>query len=641
VRGDDQSVDRTLNRQARRAAVFLLGTVVSILVTVGQLPQPAFAGTATWSPSTYDFGRLKVGSTSASKTFTVTNHGPKAITVTSSASASGDFLVTSNGCLSGRTLDIGASCSVSVAFRPTVKGGRTGTLSISTTAGGPSSAKLSGTGTIPVASVSPSGLSFGSLRPGQTSGAKSATLTNVGTAIMIISSISVTGPFAMSETCGSTLPPGSSCAMTVTFHPQNAGTQSGYVSISTDGGRPTVSLSGVGVAPAIKVDVSSLTFGEQPVGFASPPKLISLTNIGSDRLFITRLATEGDFKQTNTCQPYINVGITCTVSITFGPKDTGARTGRVVIEGDLDIHDIKLSGVGIPPPPGFTPSQIPPNGGSGAGLPSEGSGEGLPGFVKYGGPIGGILILAALLMGGLSRRRTKSPASAIPPDGEAVSAPSGNGKVRSAGHNEETGTALETAAFETAAPETAASGTVALQTVAMDALVGSREDRIASTKHPGVDVSAARKAILEEVQSHGMDLSGGIEVAESNSVMVTFVAPVKDLRLRGSGQEGQSLSDSGDASTASSSLYITIRPSNLGVGGWQAAIELVGMSSGATAIGVSGWTTDQWDQAVGQRLSAEALQDPLTRKELRKYLPRSMKEAVRQALTRLAESREA
>ena len=74
-------------------------------------------------------GGTVVGSAAGAKTVMVTNTGTTAATV-SSVAATGDFSQT-NDC---STITVGASCTVSVTFKPTAPGSRTGTLTVSSNA---------------------------------------------------------------------------------------------------------------------------------------------------------------------------------------------------------------------------------------------------------------------------------------------------------------------------------------------------------------------------------------------------------------------------------------------------------------------------------------------------------------------------
>jgi hypothetical protein len=98
------------------------------------------------TPTGLTFGSTTVGATSSGQSVTVHNAGTAAASV-SSVTATGDFLQT-NGC--GSSIAAGASCTVSVTFRPTASGGRTGTLTVvSTATNSPTTVSLSGTGQQP------------------------------------------------------------------------------------------------------------------------------------------------------------------------------------------------------------------------------------------------------------------------------------------------------------------------------------------------------------------------------------------------------------------------------------------------------------------------------------------------------------
>ncbi|HZQ21338.1 MAG TPA: FG-GAP-like repeat-containing protein [Terriglobales bacterium] len=76
-------------------------------------------------------------------------------------------------------------------------------------------------------------LVFPPQKVGTTSSPQTVTLTNHGGSSVSISSIATTGDFHWSTTsCGSSLPAGASCQISVTFQPQKAGTQRGYLKIN-------------------------------------------------------------------------------------------------------------------------------------------------------------------------------------------------------------------------------------------------------------------------------------------------------------------------------------------------------------------------------------------------------------------------
>ena len=108
---------------------------------------------------------------------------------------------------------------------------------------------VTGSGSSPTLTASPSSLSFGNQNTGSTSAAKTVTVSNTGTGSASISSVSAAAPFAQTNTCGSSLAAGASCTVSVTFSPTAGGGASGTLSIASNApGSPlTVALSGTGV----------------------------------------------------------------------------------------------------------------------------------------------------------------------------------------------------------------------------------------------------------------------------------------------------------------------------------------------------------------------------------------------------------
>jgi hypothetical protein len=97
--------------------------------------------------------------------------------------------------------------------------------------------------------ASPASLSFGDVASGSTSAAQSVTVSNPGTSAAPVSSVSVSGPFSQTNTCGSSIAAGGSCTVSVKFAPTSGGSLTGSLSIATSapGGPLTVALSGTGV----------------------------------------------------------------------------------------------------------------------------------------------------------------------------------------------------------------------------------------------------------------------------------------------------------------------------------------------------------------------------------------------------------
>ena len=101
----------------------------------------------------------------------------------------------------------------------------------------------------PGVSFVPATLTFGNQAVGATSPPQTVLLHNVGSAALSISSIRIVGEFGQTNTCGSSLAGGGSCAISITFTPGAQGAQSGTLRVSDDaaGSPQKIDLSGTGV----------------------------------------------------------------------------------------------------------------------------------------------------------------------------------------------------------------------------------------------------------------------------------------------------------------------------------------------------------------------------------------------------------
>ncbi len=209
----------------------------------------------------------------------------------------------------------------------------------------------------PICKVSPASLSFPTQLLKTTSAAKTATLTNTGNATMSITSIGITGinpgDFAQTHTCGTSLPVGGKCTVSASFKPTAKGTRTAAVSIADNAAPPNpqrLGLSGTGTE--VRLVPASLSFGDQKVGTKSAPKNVTITNVGTTTLTISGISltgtNAGDFSQTHTCGGTLGAGASCTISVTFHPSATGARSAAVSISdnGGGSPQKVSLSGTG-------------------------------------------------------------------------------------------------------------------------------------------------------------------------------------------------------------------------------------------------------------------------------------------------------
>lgn len=311
-------------------------------------------GQVTVSPASLSFSSIAVGNTSAVKTVTVTNKTTAAISFTGIAvNAGGPFAISSNTC--GSSLGAGKNCSISATFTPAALGTASGTLTV-TDSGSPSSlgVSLSGAG-IPPVTLSPAGLSLGSITLGSSSSPKIITLKNGLTSALTIGSIAASAGFSQTTNCPitpNTLTAGGTCSINIVFTPPAVGAASGSLVVTHNayGSPTTAGLSGTGVTP-VTLTPTSLTFGTQNIGGISPAKLIEITNRQTVVLSISSIQTSGDFKQTNNCPTSPNTlisGGACFVNVTFSPTAAGTRAGQLTVSDSATTspQTASLSGTG-------------------------------------------------------------------------------------------------------------------------------------------------------------------------------------------------------------------------------------------------------------------------------------------------------
>ena len=308
-------------------------------------PKTALSGEATisapsaaLSPTSLSFSTQAIGTTSAAKTVTLKNTGTTSLTITAIGIArtnAGDFAQTHN---CGSSLAAGASCNISVTFKPTASGTRTAALSVTdNSAGSPQQVALSGIGT--TAKLSPTSLSFSTQAIGTTSAAKNVTLTNVGVASLTINSIAVTGidagDFVQTHTCGSSLAAGATCTVSVTFKPSASGTRTAALSVTDNAAGSPQQVLLAGIATTAKLFPTSLNFGTVAIGTTSPAITVTLTNVGTSTLTISGIAITGtnvgDFAQTHSCGSSLGAGASCNISVTFKPTASGTRTAALSV----------------------------------------------------------------------------------------------------------------------------------------------------------------------------------------------------------------------------------------------------------------------------------------------------------------------
>src|SRR6266403_72175 len=113
--------------------------------------------------------------------------------------------------------------------------------------------------------------------------------------------------------------------------------------------------------PTLAVVPTSLNFGTQPVGVASSPQTVTVTNNNSATVTFSSIAISGansaDFsKATDTCSPSVAAGAQCTVSVTFTPSAPATLNEVATLAfTDSDVNspqNVSLTGSGSASAPG-------------------------------------------------------------------------------------------------------------------------------------------------------------------------------------------------------------------------------------------------------------------------------------------------
>jgi hypothetical protein len=282
------------------------------------------------NPQPLGFGVENIGTSSAPMDVQVGNFGDAPMSPV--VSITGDFSETDN---CSASVPGGQKCDINVVFTPTAMGTRTGTLTVSFGGTIPSqTVALSGQGVAPAVSLSPTALYFGVQAMGTTSGQQQVSVTNTGTGSLVISSVQASNQFAVTNTCGAAVAPGSACTIQVTFTPTAAGIQTGTLAINDNasGSPQTVSLTGnqTGNA-AVTLSPASLSFGAQASGSTSAPQAVTVTNSGTAPLLISSVLATSQFAATSTCNSPVQPQSNCMIQVTFTPSASGSQTGTLTI----------------------------------------------------------------------------------------------------------------------------------------------------------------------------------------------------------------------------------------------------------------------------------------------------------------------
>jgi len=192
---------------------------------------------------------------------------------------------------------------------------------------------------------------------------QTAIIENNGQSSVKISSISVTGTnasdfYLTNNLCNSTLSPGQSCTVDVSFASSVAGSFEAYLTARSNSGSGLVAqteLIGTATVPVPKAvfSSSSLSFGSVKANSSSTSS-VTLTNSGTAALTIDTLSITGSnanfFTDSTTCGSSLAISASCTISVTFAPIVTGSYSATLNVPNNdsTAVQDVTLTATAAP-----------------------------------------------------------------------------------------------------------------------------------------------------------------------------------------------------------------------------------------------------------------------------------------------------
>ncbi len=299
------------------------------------------------------------GTTSPAQSITVKNltKNSTSLTLTFIGTNSSDFAISSKTC--GATLAGGASCTVSLVFKPILpaNGSRSAQLQVASgVPGGSVLVDLSGSATIPALVATPNALVFPATQE-FTQNSLNFTLSNFTNVPVYLRFTTTLNPVAYtvfpSPSCNGLIAANASCVVGVlfrptTFDPVNPGndvlkdiltiagsTDAVHFTFST-----TVSLSGTVTAPPgalatglgkllpgarVTLNPSTVSFGQKAL-FTTSASTLTVANHTGLTSYLS-LTVPAGYAANSACPAVLRSGTTCTIKLSFRPETAGAHDG--------------------------------------------------------------------------------------------------------------------------------------------------------------------------------------------------------------------------------------------------------------------------------------------------------------------------
>lgn len=198
---------------------------------------------------------------------------------------------------------------------------------------------------------------FGEITAGQSS-QRTIVLANNGNASISIAGITAGPAYGVSGCgAGTTVFPGASCTMQVTFAPTTAGDFGSQISIAVNEPEAyRIKLIGTatgGAASAFATDLTQIDFGAWAIGTPSTTQRVRFSNATAASVTIGSMLFEGpqsnEFVRSGQCKPSLTLApnATCTVDVGFTASASGLRSAQlVVVASDGRRSSITVKGTG-------------------------------------------------------------------------------------------------------------------------------------------------------------------------------------------------------------------------------------------------------------------------------------------------------
>jgi len=242
----------TINVTFRPTAIQYYSSTLTITDSAGNSPQVVtLTGSGdlpvAFTPKQILFPNQGINSTSSAYTITLTNNEATSISF-SSIAVPAPFALTNN---CGASLAAGASCTITVTFRPTAVQYYSAAVTITDTgANSPQTIPVTGNGVLPIKyTPAVGGYYFYHQIVNTPSTPQAVTLTNQQGGTIAFTGITSSPQFPFTSNCGSSLAGGASCTIQVTFNPSAVATYNANLVINNNSSIPQIAvpLTGTGI----------------------------------------------------------------------------------------------------------------------------------------------------------------------------------------------------------------------------------------------------------------------------------------------------------------------------------------------------------------------------------------------------------